>query len=128
MLKRIRWGWVLVGGLVAELALFLFIPIQFLPGGQTLLLYLVVPLCLLATGIAGWWIARKAESARPLHGALVGVVAFAIYLALTWTQPPLPAVYVAANYLKVVGGLVGGWFADRQRSPQAPATGAAGSS
>src|SRR5262245_54244371 len=125
MFKQIRWGWVLVGGFVAELALFLFVPIQLLPGGPTLLLYLVVPLCLLATGIAGWWIARKATSARVLHGALVGAVAFAIYLALTWTVA-LPAVYVVANYLKIVGGMAGGWYADRGRAPHAPEAGAAG--
>lgn len=107
---QVRWGWVLVGGLVAELALFLFVPIQLLPGGQTLLLYLVVPLCLLATGAAGYWIARKAGTAKILHGALVGVVASLIYLALTWTQE-LPVVYHAANYLKIVGGAAGGWFA-----------------
>jgi hypothetical protein len=127
MLKQIRWGWVLVGGFVAELALFLFVPLQFLPGGATLLLYLVVPLCLLATGIAGWWIARKASSARVLHGALVGVVALAIYAALTWTAE-LPTIYVIANYLKIAGGIAGGWFAERGRAPQASETGAAGSS
>jgi uncharacterized protein YneF (UPF0154 family) len=125
MLKQIRWGWVLLGGFVAEIALFLFVPLQFLPGGPTLLLYLVVPLCLLVTGIAGWWIARRASSARVLHGALVGVVAFAIYVALTWTTE-LPAVYVVANYLKIVGGMAGGWYADRRRAPQVPQAGAAG--
>lgn len=62
MLKQIRWGWVLVGGFVTELALMLAVPIQFLPGGQTLLLYLVVPLCVLATFLGGWWIAGKAAS------------------------------------------------------------------
>lgn len=124
LLGRIRWWWVLAGGLVAELALFLFVPIQFLPGGETLLLYLVVPLCLLATGLAGYWIARKAGTANVLHGALVGVVALLIYLALTWTQE-LPAVYVVANYLKVVGGAAGGWYAAR-RATAAPEPEAAG--
>jgi len=111
-LRRIRWGWVLVGGLVAEIALLLFVPLQFLPGGQTVLLYLVVPLCLVATGLAGYWIARKADAARVLHGGLVGAVALVIYLALTWNQE-LPALYEIANYLKVAGGLAGGWAADR---------------
>jgi hypothetical protein len=125
MFKQIRWGWVLLGGFVAEIALFLFVPLQFLPGGPTLLLYLVVPLCLLVTGIAGWWVARRAGSARVLHGALVGFVAFAIYVALTWTQE-LPAVYVVANYLKIVGGMAGGWYADKRRALKVPQTGAAG--
>lgn len=112
LLGRIRWGWVLVGGLVAEIALMLFVPIQFLPGGETALLYLVVPLCLVATGLAGYWIARKANTAPVLHGGLVGAVALVLYAALTWNQE-LPAIYMLANYLKVAGGLVGGWAASR---------------
>lgn len=119
LLKQIRWGWVLVGGLAAEVALMLFVPLQFLPGGQTLLLWLVVPLCLIATGVAGWWIGRKAVTAPILHGALVGAVALLIYVALTWNQE-LPGVYVLANYLKIAGGMVGGWYAGRSRAAQAP--------
>lgn len=118
MLKQIRWGWVLVGGFVAEIALLLFVPIQFLPGGRTVLLYVVIPLCLLAPGLAGRWIAKKAGSAHVLHGALVGVVALLIYAALTWTQT-LPVVYVVANYLKVVGGIAGGWLASKAPAPAA---------
>lgn len=120
VLRRIRWGWVLAGGLVAEIVLMLFVPIQFLPGGETVLLYLVVPLCLVVTGAAGYWTALRTDAARPLHGALVGVIAFLIYLALTWTQE-LPAVYTAANYLKIVGGFAGGWYANRARTAPTPA-------
>lgn len=112
-LGRIRWGWVLVGGFVAEVALLAFVPLQFVPGGTTLLLYLVVPICLAAPFLAGYWIAHKVESARVLHGALVGAVALLLYVALTWTQE-LPVVYVVANYLKLVGGAAGGWYWDRR--------------
>ncbi len=98
----------------------LFVPIQFLPGGETVLLYLVVPICLAATALAGFWIARKAAAARVLHGGLVGAVALLLYVALTWSQE-LPALYTLANYLKIAGGLVGGRAADRMA--RAAATG-----
>lgn len=58
-LARLRWGWILVGGVVAEIALMLFVPIQFLPGGDTALLYLVVPLCVIVTGLFGGWAADR---------------------------------------------------------------------
>lgn len=48
-----------------------------------------------------------------LHGALVGVVALLIYAALTFTQE-LPLAYHVANYLKVLGGAAGGWYASRR--------------
>jgi hypothetical protein len=115
MLGQIRWGWVLVGGLVAEVALLMFVPIQFLPGGETLLLWIVVPICLIVPALTGCWIARKAAVAHLLHGGLVGLVALLIYVALTWTQE-LPAAYTVANYLKIVGGLSGGWYASRAAS------------
>jgi uncharacterized protein YneF (UPF0154 family) len=123
-LKQIRWWWILAGGFGAEIVLFLFVPIQLLPGGGTVLLYIIIPLCLLATGIAGWWVARKAGSAYLVHGVLVGVVALLIYGALTWSQP-LPTAYIVANYLKIVGGLVGGWYAARHHARRAPADAAA---
>lgn len=119
-LRRIRWGWVLIGGIVAELALMLFVPIQFLSNGATILATLVIPLCVIATALAGLWIARKAAVAQIAHGALVGTVALAIYVALTWGQD-LPGVYVVANYLKIVGGAAGGWWAARYQTPSSGA-------
>ena len=101
-----------MGGIVAELVLMLFVPIQLLPNGATILAFLVMPLCFAVTGAAGLWIARKASTARIVHGTLVGVVALAIYAVLTWRQD-LPLVYTVANYLKVAGGAAGGWLAGR---------------
>src|SRR5690606_35031248 len=97
-LGDLRWGGILVGGIVAEIALMLFVPIQLLPGGQTALLYLVVPLCVIATFFAGYWVAHKSQRLRVLHGGLVGLVALLIYAALTWSAE-LPAIYLVANYL-----------------------------
>jgi drug/metabolite transporter (DMT)-like permease len=120
-LGRLRWGWIIVGGVVAGLALMLFVPIQFLPGGEAALLYLVAPLCVIVTGLVGYWIARKTDDLRLLHGGLVGAVALLIYTALTWTEE-LPAIYWVANYLKIAGGLIGAWVADRRvRSTTYPA-------
>ncbi|HEX6995650.1 MAG TPA: hypothetical protein VF339_16080 [Gammaproteobacteria bacterium] len=48
-----------------------------------------------------------------VHGGLVGVIGLLIYAALTWTTE-LPTIYTIANYLKIAGGLIGGWVADRR--------------
>ena len=34
-----------------------------------------------------WWILRKVASAPMLHGALIGIVATAMYLGLVFAQP-----------------------------------------
>jgi len=49
-----------------------------------------------------------------LHGLLLGVVAALIYGGLTW-KVSLPAAYVIANYLKLVGGAGGGLMAQLLR-------------
>lgn len=113
----IQWLRILVAGVLAEAALFVVVPLNFVPGGQTILQIIVVPLCLLATFAAGWWAARRASRLFVLHGLLVGALAAIIYWALGAAfggGQELPAVYVAANWLKLIGGAAGGWFAGRK--------------
>ena len=63
------------------------------------------------------WIGKRIESAFVLHGALVGV-AGALLFTLMWraTTGSLaqPAPYVAAHFLKVLGGIAGGLVAERR--------------
>jgi hypothetical protein len=49
-----------------------------------------------------------------LHGALAGVVAAVVYIALTWGQT-LPSSYTLAHVLKVIGGAAGGYVVGRSR-------------
>jgi putative membrane protein (TIGR04086 family) len=109
-MKNIRWGWILLGGFLAELAIFLVvIPLSLLAGQQSLL-YSAPPASFVASFVFGIWVARKAHHRRVLHGALVGIVATLIYVGIGLGQPE-PIAYVVAHVLKVLGGAAGGFVA-----------------
>jgi Na+(H+)/acetate symporter ActP len=114
-MKNIRWGWILLGGFLAELVVFaIVIPIAMVAGRQSLL-YSAAPASFVGALLLGLWVARK--SSQPvLHGALVGVVAMLIYVAMTRAQPE-PTAYLVAHVLKVLGGAAGGWLASMRTAP-----------
>jgi len=124
-MKNIRWGWILLGGFLAELAvLVLVIPLSLL-AGQESLVYSAPPASFVATFAFGFWIARKAPSRNyVLHGALVGVVAMLLYIGMTLGRPE-PIAYIVAHVLKVLGGIAGGFAASRAATPKAVSAGAA---
>lgn len=110
----IRWGRAVAGGLLAELAILVVaLPFAFLASGERILFYLVPPVCLVLTFIFGRWTANRVDSRFMLHGALAGVVAAVLYIAVTWGQT-LPSSYVLAHFLKVIGGAAGGFVAGRR--------------
>jgi hypothetical protein len=111
-MTRIRWGRVLLGGFLAEaLLVAIAIPIA-LKWGQHPLLYIAPLGSLVLCFLFALWVGRRLESRFVLHGALVGVVATAIYLALTLARPE-PFAYVVAHALKILGGVAGGVVAGR---------------
>ena len=86
-MKSIRWGWVLLGGLVAEILIFaIAIPIAIF-AGEGSLLYTAPTASLIATLVCGWWVAKKATRHRVLYGILVGAAAIVIYLAMSPGRP-----------------------------------------
>ena len=112
-ISRIRWGRIVIGGVLTEVALIaVAIPIRIV-AGDAVLLYVVAPACLAAAFVFGLWTARRVDANFILHGALVGVVASLLYIALTWNQT-LPMLYHLSHGLKVIGGAAGGAFAARQ--------------
>lgn len=111
--SKIRWGLALLGGFLAEVGIVLvMIPTMLLFGDQALL-YVIPPSCVVMTFVLGFWVGRKAASRFVLHGTLVGAVAALLYIALTVGQP-LPLAYVVSHFLKVLGGMAGGFAAGRQ--------------
>jgi len=109
-MKNIRWGWILLGGFLAELAIFaIVIPLSLLVGQESLL-YSAPPTSFVAAFAFGLWVARKAPQRRVLHGTFVGVVAMLIYIGMSLGQPE-PIAYVVAHVLKVLGGTTGGFVA-----------------
>jgi len=70
------------------------------------------------------WVGKRLESGFILHGILVGVVAMLLFVALsfglngTLEEPPL---YWVAHGLKLLGGIAGGWAAERLKRKVAKA-------
>ena len=117
-MKGTRWGWILLGGFLAELAVFLIVIPLSLLAGQESLLYSAPPASFAATFVFGMLVARKALHRRVLHGTLVGVVAMLIYLGMTLGRPE-PVAYVIAHVLKVLGGAGGGFITTRRGAAKA---------
>jgi putative membrane protein (TIGR04086 family) len=111
----IRWGRILLGGLLAEVALILTIVPLGLRLGDNFLHDAAPPGSFVMCFLGALWVGRRIESRFILHGTLVGVVAALIYVALTRAQPE-PLAYLLAHALKIVGGACGGFVAQRRRS------------
>ena len=112
---QIRWGRVLIAGFVAELMVFAVVfPVLHFFGQQAFLASILIASFAMPLMWA-IWVGKHIPSAYVLHGALVGLVAAAIYMILAWGQPQ-PLLYKIAHGLKVIGGACGGALASRQKT------------
>ena len=110
---QIRWGRVLLGGFLAEaLLVAIAIPVA-MKWGQHPLIYIAPVGSLVLCFLFALWVGRRVESRFVLHGALVGVVATAIYLALTLARPPP----ICLRHPDVAGGKVSGSATYRVHDP-----------
>ena len=114
-----HWGRILLGGLLAEVALILAIVPLGLRLGDNFLHHTAPPGSFITCFLGALWVCRRIESRFILQGTLVGVVAALLYIALTRAQPE-PVAYLMAHALKLLGGACGGWVAERRRSPSPP--------
>jgi hypothetical protein len=104
------------GGVLAELGVFAVMPIA-LRFGPAAPLYVIPPAAFALTFLAGALVASRAASRYILHGGVVGFVAAIIYIGIT-VSVRLPVAYIAAHFLKVLGGVAGGYaVAVRRRNP-----------
>lgn len=131
-----RWGRIVIGGilieavlLVAAIPLLGFVANPFAPGAEgsgnfTIFFVTVTMACFLAGAVGGWWVARPLSSQLPLHGALTGILATAIYLGICSIPPTTVAAVVAgygpfwfftANGLRIAGAALGAAYQGRQR-------------
>jgi hypothetical protein len=112
----IRWGRVLLGGLIIELVMFaIAIPVGMYSQNA---LYYSVPFFVTVTAFLVAWRATLPLPGRfVLHGTLMAVVASAIYIALTvgsGAAGDLPLLYHLSHGLRVIGGAAGGAVAKRR--------------
>jgi hypothetical protein len=122
----IRWGRVVIAALLLEVALLVILvpvmmvvdsPFSGAPEGDHTVFFVSVTVACFVVGVAaGMWVARGVSGRPLLHGALVGIVATAMYLALCAVQPGgIAAVaagygmvaFVALNTLRIAGATAG---------------------
>jgi hypothetical protein len=125
---RIRWGRVFAGAVLVEAGLIgLTLPVALL-AGTTVFLAVVPPACFGVGFVCAWWACRKIESRFVLHGALIGIIATAIYFGLVLSQPGGmasvmelygPFLFFLANGLRVIGCVAGGAAAKGPRTAAA---------
>ena len=123
----LRWGRIVLGGVLAEVILILaVIPMRAMGSSDSAITVLAVAGSFLVFIPVAGWLARATP--RPvLHGVLMGAFAAAVYVALTFVgqlfvpdAPPVPLIYYVAHGLKLAGGAVGGWLAQRAVSDGSP--------
>jgi hypothetical protein len=121
--SSLRWGRILLGGSLAEVLLIAaVIPVYAAGGNEAIITAIAVGGSFLVFLPVAWWLGRTIE--RPiLHGVLMGVAAAVIYLAISVigrmvdpNAPPMPLIYYLGHALKLAGGAVGGWLAERSAS------------
>jgi putative membrane protein (TIGR04086 family) len=123
MIRRLRWGRILLGGLFSELAIFaVFVPLQSVYGEAVT--NLVPVLAVVTAFLFGWWAAKAAHDRQVLHGTLVAVAASLMWIALVfgaggeWSE--IPVLYHVTHGLRIMGGAAGGWWAARRVASLAP--------
>jgi len=120
-MKDIRWGWVLLGALLGNVAVtLLIVPIALVDGPEHLD-YVAPPAAFVGVLVVGYWIARKAPRRAVQHGLLVGVFAVLIYVPVLLADE-ITFAHVLASALKVLGGVLGGFVVARRAAINPAAT------
>ena len=104
-----RWGRIVAGGFLAELVLIVLAIPAIMSGNQTVLNWVAV----IGSGITSFagalWVTRRLDSRFALHGALTGLTAALVYIALIVASGQTqPWIYWVAHGFKILGGLTGG--------------------
>jgi len=113
--SRIHWGRAVAGGVLAEMAVFAIVfPVLHFFGQRAFLAAILIASAAMPFLFA-LWVCRRVTSCFVIHGAIVGIVAALVYVAIAWGQPE-PLLYKIAHGLKVVGGVAGGLVASRRKT------------
>ncbi|HTR23955.1 MAG TPA: hypothetical protein VMI10_08210 [Terriglobales bacterium] len=108
----IHWIRAALGGIFAEIGVFIVVFSVRAALGQTAFLVSILVASAFLPLLLALWVCRKVKSQFVFHGTLVGTVAALTYLALAWGQPE-PMLYKIAHGLKLAGGAAGGFLASR---------------
>ena len=122
----VRWGRVIVGGLLIELGLAVITVPFFASGRPEAVAMVIVPATLLVAALGGAWAARG-TAAPFLHGTLAGLAALGFYVAMALVgmlaapgqadfATALSPAYLGSHLCKVLGAALGGWWVGRRAS------------
>jgi hypothetical protein len=128
-MRQIRWKWILLAALLAELTVMAIFFLLLLGATLAGVPEIAAPMSTLDNidaMVASFatmflftlWAAKRIGSALVLHGALIGlfgIVLFCILWISTTGTVAQPLPYVVAHVLKVAGGIAGGLVAERRR-------------
>src|SRR5262245_61419499 len=127
MLSQVRWLRVVIAAFLVEVGLLVTgVPLLLLVG-DVVLMTVVPVLCVVVPFLVAWFATRPLPGARVLHGALIGIVATAMYFVLVVVTASIAeasaeyglALFIVVNALRVVSAAAGGYFADRRAVPSA---------
>jgi hypothetical protein len=127
MLVQVRWLRVVIAAFLVEAGLAATgVPFLLLLGD--IVLTTVVPiLCVVVPFVVAWLATRKLPRARFLHGALIGIVATAMYFVLVVVTASIAEaaaeygwpLFIGVNALRIVSAAAGGYAAERRAEPSA---------
>lgn len=110
-----RWRRIIAGGFLAEVALIIVAIPSLAFGNQNILNWVAVIGSAVTSCGAAIWVARRIDSRFVVHGALTGLTAALIYIALIVASGQTqPLIYWVAHGFKIGGGAAGGMFAARR--------------
>ena len=121
--SRFRWGRIIAGAFLLELVLIIVLVPPLVLLGPEKVTPFASPAVFIFGFLVAWWILQKVPQRRVLHGALIGILATAIYLLLSLANPDglssVVAMYgvpmfIIGNGLRIVGCIVGGYALDRR--------------
>ena len=110
----IRWGRILIAGILAELFVVVLLAPVYLVFGEQAAVYSTTWASFVGLFTLAVWVGRKIDSRFVLHGLLVSVVAILFYITVTLAQPE-SLLYIAAHAFKLLGGATGGFYAERRK-------------
>ena len=122
MLSQVRWLRVVIAAFVVEVGLFAIgVPFLLLIG-DVVLMTVVPVLCVVVPFVVAWFATRKLPDARVVHGALIGVVATAMYFVLVVVTASIAEavaeyglpLFIVVNALRIVSATAGGFVAERR--------------
>jgi len=117
--NKIRWGRIVAGAILLELALIVvFVPLISVVGLPRLIPFVAVG-CFVFGFACGWWVARKVRGRQVFHATAAGILATALYLGLGMLNADGglravvdgygPITFVLANLLRILGCAAGGY-------------------